>query len=247
MIFCNTTTTLIMQLCNIKLKQVKLNLKTKIMKIQFKKNAVIVALFIGTIGFAQETKVDTSSDSRSDLKFGLKAGVNFSNVYDEDNQDYVADGKAGFAAGAFVSIPLGKYIGFQPEVMYSQKGFKATGSALGVGYEFTRTTNFIDIPLQLQIKPIEQLTFLVGPQFSYLLETKNEFNGSTSTTQEDAINDENYKKNIFGFVVGADVNLENFVISGRAGWDISKSDKDGNDTTPRYKNQVVQLTLGYRF
>lgn len=206
----------------------------------------MVALFVGAIGFSQDSSIP-SSDSREQLHFGLKAGVNFANVYDEENQDYVADSKAGFAAGAFLSIPLGKFIGFQPEVMYSQKGFKATGSILGADYEFKRTSTYLDIPLQLQIKPLEQLTLLVGPQFSYLLETKNEFNGDSTTQQEDDINSENYKKNIFGFVVGADVNLENFVISGRAGWDITKSDTDGDDTEPRYKNQVVQLTLGYRF
>ena len=72
-------------------------------------------------------------------------------------------------------------------------------------------------------------------------------NGNSSTTEEDNVNQDNLKKNIFGFVIGADINLENFVISGRAGWDISKSDKDGNESDPRYKNQVVQLTLGYRF
>ena len=208
--------------------------------------ALSLTLLIGALGYSQDSSIP-SSDSRQELKFGLKAGVNFANVYDEENQDYVADGKIGVAAGGFLSIPIGKFIGFQPEVMYSQKGFKASGTILGANYDFERTSSFIDIPLQLQIKPIEQLTFLVGPQFSYLLDTKNEFNGSTSTTQEDAINSENYKKNIFGFVVGADVNLENIVISGRAGWDISKNDSDGNNTTPRYKNQVIQVTLGYRF
>ncbi|WP_395044401.1 porin family protein [Flavobacterium sp.] len=216
------------------------------MKTVSRKIALTVTLLFASIGFAQDSSIP-SSDSREELKFGLKAGVNFSNVYDEENQDYVADGKVGVAAGAFISIPFGKFIGFQPEVMYSQKGFKASGTVLGADYNFIRTTNFIDIPLQLQIKPIEQLTILVGPQFSYLLETKNEFNGTTSTVQEDAINSENYKKNIFGFVVGADINLDKFIISGRAGWDISKSDSDGNDTTPRYKNQVIQLALGYRF
>lgn len=207
--------------------------------------AVTLTLLVGTLGFSQDSSIP-SSDSRQELKFGLKAGVNFANVYDEENQDYVADGKAGFAAGGFLSIPIGKFIGFQPEVMYSQKGFKATGSFLGQNYEFSRTSTFLDIPLQLQIKPIEQLTFLVGPQYSYLLETKDEFNNSSSTNQQ-SVNSDNFKKNIFGFVVGADVNLEDFVISGRAGWDISKNDTDGNNTEPRYKNQVIQLTLGYRF
>lgn len=217
------------------------------MKKVSKKVALLVGLLVSSIGFAQETTSFTPTDSRNELRFGLKAGVNYSNVYDEEGDDFVADGKAGFVAGAFLSVPLGTYIGFQPEVLYSQKGFQAKGSVLGFDYDYKRTSTYLDIPLQLQIKPIEQLTFLVGPQYSYLLETKNEFNGNTTTQQEDEIDNDNYKKNIFGFVVGADFNLENLVISARAGWDITKSDTDGDSTDPRYKNQVLQLTLGYRF
>ncbi len=88
---------------------------------------------------------------------------------------------------------------------------------------------------------------MVGPQYSYLLETKNEFNGTSNTAQEDDINGDNYKKNIFGFAVGADLNLNPFVISVRGSFDLTKSDTDGDDTNPRYKNQVLQLTLGYAF
>jgi hypothetical protein len=214
------------------------------MKKQVKKTALFLMLLTASISFGQEK--DTS-DKRDSFKFGVKAGVNFSNVYDEQGQDFVADGKTGFAAGGFLSIPIGKVIGFQPEVMYSQKGFKATGNLLGFGYNYTRTSSFLDIPLLLQVKPVKGFALVAGPQFSYLLDTKNEFNGSTSTTQEDAINSQNYKKNIFGFVVGADVNFDQLVLSGRVGWDISQSDTDGNSSDPRYKNQVIQLTLGYTF
>lgn len=221
------------------------------MKTVSKKIALMLGLFITTVGFSQDNTTFTPTDSRNELRFGLKAGVNYSNVYDEEGDDFVADGKAGFVAGAFLSVPLGTYIGFQPEIMYSQKGFQAkgSGSILGIpyDYDYKRTSTYLDIPLQLQIKPIEQLTILAGPQYSYLLETKNEFNGNSTTQQEEEINNDNYKKNIFGFVVGADFNLENLVISARAGWDITKSDTDGDTTNPRYKNQVLQLTLGYRF
>ncbi|MEC4005727.1 porin family protein [Flavobacterium sp. SUN052] len=215
------------------------------MKKQVKRLALVLAFVTTSIGFAQETK--SSDDTRDKLKLGLKAGVNFSNVYDEQGQDFVAQGKVGFVGGGFLSIPFGKIIGFQPEVMYSQKGFKATGSFLGSNYDYTRTTSFLDIPLLLQIKPAPMLTLVAGPQFSYLLETKNNFNGSTTSTQEAGINSQNYKKNIYGFVVGADLNFDNLVLSGRAGWDINQSDADGNTTSPRYKNQVIQLTLGYTF
>lgn len=205
---------------------------------------LVIVLFLTTIGYSQETKID--NDDRDQMRFGFKAGVNFSNVYDEEGNNFVADGKIGLAAGVFLSVPFGKVLGFQPELIYSQKGFKATGSVLGFDYDYKRTTTYLDIPLLLQIKPSSNFTLLAGPQFSYLLETKNEFN-NTSNTVEEEINGDNYKKYIFGFVVGADVNLDQFVIGGRLGWDISKSDSDGNSDSPRYKNQVIQVTLGYRF
>lgn len=213
------------------------------MKTVSKKAVLGLALFATSLGFAQSA----APDSRSEFKVGFKGGVSLSNIYDQENQDYVADNKTGYYLGGFLSIPFGKYIGFQPEVLYSQKGFKASGSTLLGDYDFSRTSNYIDVPLQLQLKPIEYVTILAGPQFSYLVDTKNEFNGTANTVTEDDINNDNYKKNIFGFVVGADINIQHFVISGRAGWDISKSDKDGNDTTPRYKNRVVQLGVGYTF
>ncbi len=214
------------------------------------KSIMAVAVLVSTLSLSQTTKTNTnqsSTDSRENFKIGLKAGANLSNIYDEQNQDYVAEKKFGFFGGAFLSIPVSKYFGFQPEVIYSQKGFKATGDFLGVGYQFTKTTTYLDIPLLLQVKPSEYITLVGGPQFSYLLETKNEFNGSTNTVQEDAINSENYKKNIFGFAVGIDFNIDNFIITTRGGWDITKSDSNGNSTNPRYKNQVFQLGIGYTF
>lgn len=215
------------------------------MKTVTKKVAILMVMFISTITYAQETTVD--NDDRNQLRFGFKAGANYSNVYDEDGEDFVADGKFGVAAGVFAQIPLGELFGFQPELIYSQKGFKATGSVLGFNYDYTRTSTYLDIPLLIQVKPSRFFTIVAGPQFSYLLETKNKFNGTSNTVTEDEINSDNYKKNIFGFVVGADVNFDQLVLSGRLGWDINKSDADGNSDAPRYKNQVVQVTLGYRF
>lgn len=203
-------------------------------------------VIIATIsGYAQSTVMTT--DTRNDFKLGIKAGVNISNVYDEHNNDFVADSKVGFVGGGFFALPFGTYLGFQPEVLYSQKGFKATSSSILGDFDYTHTSSYLDIPLQLQIKPIPMLTILVGPQFSYLLKTKNNFNGNVTTTQEEDINSRNYRKNIYGFVVGADVHLNSFIITGRAGWDINQSDIDGDTTKPRYKNQVLQFMLGYAF
>ena len=133
------------------------------------KVATLVVLLMTSMSFAQET---SSTDDRDQLKFGIKAGVNFSNVYDEEGDDFVADGKTGLAAGAFVSIPLGKFFGIQPEVMYSQKGFKSSGDVLGIDYDYKVTSSYLDIPVLLQVKPSQYFTIVAGPQFSYLLDTK---------------------------------------------------------------------------
>jgi hypothetical protein len=211
------------------------------------KKVILMIAFV-TISVTNSNAQTTTADNREALSFGLKAGINYSNVYDEQGNDFVADSKFGFAAGAFVAIPLGKFIGIQPEIMYSQKGFKSSGTYLGSTYSMTRTTDYIDVPLLFALKPIKEVTVLFGPQFSYLMKQKDDFrNGNISSTQQQDFNNDNIRKNTFCLTGGLDFNLDNLVIGLRTGWDVKNNDGDGNTTTPRYKNMWHQLTIGYKF
>jgi hypothetical protein len=186
--------------------------------------------------------------AQNQAAFGLKVGANYSNVYDSQGEDFSADAKFGFAAGAFLSIPFGKYLGIQPEILFSQKGFKGTGTMFGSTYDVTRTTNYIDVPLLVAVKPVQYITFLAGPQFSFLMKQKDEFNSLTSNfQQEEAFDNDNIRKNTLCFTGGADINLDHTVIGLRAGWDLSNNNGDGTSSTPRYKNAWVQATIGYKF
>ena len=188
------------------------------------------------------------ADNREAMSFGLKAGVNYSNVYDSESQNFVADSKFGFAGGAFVAIPFGKFIGIQPELLFSQKGFKSSGTYLGSTYKMTRTTNYIDMPILFAVKPAKEVTLLFGPQFSYLTSQKDDFTGgSISSTQQQDFNNDNIRKNTFCLTGGLDFTLNNLVLGLRTGWDVKNNDGDGNSTTPRYKNMWHQLSLGFRF
>ncbi len=190
----------------------------------------------------------SSNDLRNQITFGIKAGANYSNVYDSQNQDFYADPKFGFAGGIFVGIPLGSFLGIQPELLYSQKGFKATGTLLGGPYSLTRTTNYLDVPILLALKPIGLITILVGPQYSYLLSQKDVYDNSIMTVEQvQTFKNDNIRKNTFGILGGVDINLSNLVIGARVGWDITNNNGDGTSTTPRYKNVYYQATLGYRF
>lgn len=190
----------------------------------------------------------SSKDAKRALVFGVKAGVNESNVYDAQGENFVADSKTGFAGGGFMSIPLGGFFGIQPEVMYSQKGFHSTGTINNDGYSLDRTTSYLDIPLQLQLKPFKFLSLLGGVQYSYLLKQTDKFTyGTRSTEQSEAFKTDNIRKNILGAVAGFDINIDRVQLAVRAGWDLQTNRGDGSSYTPRYKNLYLQGTLGFRF
>ncbi len=205
-------------------------------------------MLIAVIGFYNTINAQDTIDFRSKLTFGLKIGGNYSNVYDAQGEQFKADPKFGVAGGAFLAIPIGRYLGVQPEVLFSQKGFQATGALLGSTYNFTRTTNFIDVPLLVAFKPSEFLTLLAGPQYSYLMKQTDVFTTTTTSySQEKVFSNDNIRKNIMGFVGGVDITLNHLVIGARAAWDIQNNNGDGTSTTPRYKNVWYQGTIGYRF
>ena len=211
-----------------------------------KKVFIITGLMLLSLGLTLKAQ-NSGADHRENLEFGIKAGFNYSNVWDESGQDFKADPKFGFAGGAFLGIPIGKFLGFQPEILISQKGFKGSGTLLGSHYSLSRTTTFIDIPLQLQVKPAEFLTLVVGPQYSFLLKQKDRYtNGAITNEQEQDFDNDNIRKNILGFVFGADFIYSHFVVSGRIGCDFQTNNGDGTSSTPRYKNQWLQFTVGLK-
>ena len=212
------------------------------------KKVILMIAFVAISVTNSNAQTTSKTDNRDVVSFGFKAGTNYSNVYDEQGNDFVADSKFGLAAGGFVSIPFGKLIGIQPEILFSQKGFKSTGTYLGSTYSMTRTTDFIDVPLLFAVKPISEVTLLFGPQFSYLLEQRDEFTGGNiSSTQQQEFDNNDVTKNIMALTGGVDLNVESFVVGVRAGWDVKTNEGDGNSSTPRYKNMWYQATVGYRF
>ncbi len=198
--------------------------------------------------YSQTEETTTTVDHRSNLYFGVKLGSNYSNIYDAQGENFVADAKYGFAIGGFVSIPIIPIIGVQPELLFSQKGYKSTGTFLGNSYSMTRTTDYLDVPIYLVFKPVENVSILFGPQYSYLLKQSDDFTGGSITaTDVQTYTNDNIRKNIFSLSGGVDINIDHLVIGLRASWDTTTNNGDGTSFTPRYKNMWYQATLGYRF
>jgi hypothetical protein len=213
---------------------------------------ILILALLSTLGSlsaqSEDNNKENETDNREKMRFGAKIGINGSNVYDNEGDPFTADTKYGIMIGVFTAIPIGKYIGVQPEVQLSQKGFKGRGSLIGNPYSVTRTTTFIDIPLQIALKPSEFITILAGPQYSYLIKQSDKFESSNfSYQQELEFKQDNIRKNILGAVIGLDINLRHVTLSGRLAWDIQKNKGDGTQVTPRYKNKWYQVGVGFNF
>ncbi|MGY0039277.1 porin family protein [Pedobacter sp. NJ-S-72] len=191
--------------------------------------------------------VATAASAQDRIKFGVKAGVNLSDIIKGDgNNNFDTKVKTGFNAGVTVEIPLIAGLAFTPEVLYSQKGYKLTSS---IG-EFRQTTSFIDVPILASFRLGSSFNIVAGPQVSFLLSTKNKFiNGYGSVEQTNVENDsDRFKKSLVGGVIGFryDVN-DKFDIHGRYALDFQKNNENGTSNTPEYRNQVFSLGVGVKF
>jgi hypothetical protein len=210
-----------------------------------KKILLIIISIIGATTITNAQDADTDHNDRPQI--GIKGGLNYSNVYDAQGQEFSADPKFGFAAGGYFIIPIVNFIRLQPEILYSQKGFTAHGSILGSSYRFSRTTHFIDVPLLFSLKPIDFVSIVIGPQYSFLIKQSDVFSSDfKNVLQEKEFENDNIRKNILCFIGGIDFNFDPFVFGARVGWDVMSNNGDGTSDTPRYKNVWYQATLGLR-
>jgi hypothetical protein len=209
--------------------------------------AGLISLYLSINAQDQNSNPAPLKDTRSKIHLGIKIGLNHSDVYDSKGEDFAASPKFGFAAGAFLQIPIGRYLGVHPEVLLSQKGFKATGMVSGIPYDLTRTSTYIDVPILAAFKPVKWIYIVGGPQYSYLANQFDIFrNNGATLVQEQNFRNNNIRKNILGGVIGVDVNLGRMVLSGRYSWDMQTNNGDGTSYNPRYKNVYLQATVGFK-
>lgn len=185
----------------------------------------------------------SSDHSKKFVNAGIKAGFNNSNIWDESNQQTIADSKVGFAGGIFITVPIGEYLGVQPEILISQKGYRHINEVSGNSFFFRRTVTYIDIPFQFHINPNELFTLVAGPHYSYLIHQKDRHNYDGTYPEE--FDSGKARESNFGFGGGVDFDFRQFVFSIRLMWDFLEH--DGDSTNPNYRNQLAQFTVGYKF
>jgi hypothetical protein len=103
----------------------------------YSKNVFIISLFAGIL-------ILHSGVVYAQPSFGIKGGLNLSNLSIEDASD--KNMITGLHAGVFLNLPVTKVFSIQPELLFSQKGTKwETGGSLA-DIEAKLKQSYVDIP-----------------------------------------------------------------------------------------------------
>ncbi|PKF75930.1 porin family protein [Chryseobacterium sp. PMSZPI] len=189
-----------------------------------------LALVAGTFAFAQKTSTNTAASSP--VRFGLKAGLNVSNISNSDTNS-----KAGFYGGVFANIPVAQDFSVQPEVLYSGMGAKSK-------YDSSDKINldYIAVPVMFQYNALPNLYLEAGPQFGFLVGAKLKTNSGSLDIKDST------KTFDFGLGLGAgyyftpNIGVNVRYVAGLT--DIAKNRVGNSDSS---KNGVFQVGLAYKF
>lgn len=170
------------------------------------------------------------------VHFGLKGGLNASNINVSDNQGNHLDTKIGFNAGLLAHIHAGKSFAIQPEVYYSQEGAKSTVSNI----KSTFNLGYINVPVLAQYMFGNGFRVEAGPQLGFLINAKDKV-GSVSTDVKDS-----YKTTSFSIPVGAGY-LTSFGLGFDARYNFGISDIVKDNSGSAARSNVFQFGLFYQF
>ena len=120
-----------------------------------RKAVITVALLVAVLGMA--------SPAAAQAAFGVRVGANQANLSFDPDDEQDTSTRTGLNVGGFASIPFNARFAFQPEVLYSQQGSKASED----GFEATLKLDYVNVPLLVKINLSSgqnPVSLLVGPQ-----------------------------------------------------------------------------------
>ncbi|AZA74454.1 porin family protein [Chryseobacterium indoltheticum] len=215
-----------------------------------KKLILGIAVLSTSLAFAQTTTTTTTrSMSSSDVRFGIKAGMNVSSLSKNETLEDQGS-KIGFNAGVFANIPVAESFSIQPEVLYSQYGDKYDYVVAGNRYSYANHLDYVTVPVMFQYNFIPNLYVEAGPEFGFMVSAKNK---AKNETNNDVLAESgNYKDNFNTFNVGIGLGAgyyftDNIGITARYVAGVTDIAKDRPANSDAVRNNAFQVGLAYKF
>jgi hypothetical protein len=207
-----------------------------------------IVLLTSTAAYAQEQQ--TTAESGLSAKFGIKGGLNLTNLYvDNVSSEHM---KAGFNAGVFAKLPVTRGFSIQPELLYSVKGAKDTYNNLLQGNgEYRFNLGYMELPVLAVVNLAPNFNLHLGGYAAYLVSANvKDVNSNGDIQGATDLNTDNFKRWDFGLIGGLGFDIQNFTIGARYNYGLSQIGKSGNlsgDLTRNSKNAGISVYVGVAF
>jgi len=197
---------------------------------------------------AQEQQ--TTTDSGPTAKFGIKGGVNFTNLYSsEATTDHL---KTGFNAGVYAKLPVTRGFSIQPEILYSLKGNKSSyDNALQGSGEYRFNLGYLELPVLAVVNLASNFNLHLGGYAAYLVNAnvKNvSSNGDVQGVTD--LNTSDFNKWDFGLAGGLGFDIQHFTLGARYNYGLSHIGKSGEASGTllgNAKNAGFSVYAGFAF
>jgi len=179
-----------------------------------KKITLLIAISLLLAGTLYNPCEAQNRQETNTTRFGIKGGVNFSNLYSKDESS--SKMLTGFNLGVYAKMPITSFIAIQPELYFTTKGAEVTYNNLFVDGTAGFHLNYIEFPLLLVININEHFNVHVGPYAGYLISgvvknvsSINLFNFEQNITTSD------YNRFDAGLAFGAGLDIGSFSLGAR--------------------------------
>lgn len=199
---------------------------------------IISAFLISTESYAQDLG----------LNFGIKGGVQLTNLYVDDVHD--ENSKVGFQGGLYFKNQITDFFALQPEILYSLKGseLEYDNVLFGSG-SYRYNLGYIEVPV-LAVVSVGPISVHAGPYIAFLT------NANIKDVDDDGDIDEiaeldrdDFNTVDYGIAAGVGLDFLSGTLGLRYNYGLNEIGKDdiAGELTKNSKNSVLSLYVGIHF
>lgn len=137
-----------------------------------KASFLIMTLFFGMAIISAQNKTIPKSNA------GIKGGYNLAAVNFDGDAETAQ--RHGFHVGVYGESFINESFSIQPELLYSQQGYKITNSS----GTFTQKLDYINLPVMLKAYPSKNFFLETGPQIGLAVSHKEQYDGFFNSSQQ---------------------------------------------------------------
>ena len=197
------------------------------------------------------TSLTCKAQETQSMKFGIKGGLNLSNLYTSDAKS--SDMITGFNLGVFNKLPVTSFLAIQPEFYVTTKGASVTYNNLFIDGTAKFNLTYLEVPVLCVVNVTHLLNVQFGPYVAYMIDgkVKNEANVNLFNFEQN-INVNDYNRVDAGLLLGAGLDVGSITMGARYSLGMTKVGKTksflGSDyTVPNANNAVINFYLSASF